>query len=185
MKTHAASFVHKSAIQTELSQKMSMFYQEVCTKQNVKVPLYENVFWTVYFIMKNFISNHKLLPMLDMDENVYEYEHMKYFDHRSPASQREIFISVGETVKSSVVEQAKKAQAFGLLTDEVSDIRVTEHLMTFIQFFYQNSGRVVTSFLSCQNILEDFASANAQAISELIVESVKSSGLEFEKFTGF
>lgn len=184
MKTHAASFVHKSAIQTELSQKMSMFYQEVCTKQNAEVSLYEKVFWTVYFIMKNFISNHKLLPMLDMVENVYEYEHMKYFDHRSPASQREIFISVGETVKSSVVEQAKKAQAFGLLTDEVSDISVTEHLMT-IQFFYQHSGRVVTSFLSCQNILEDFASSNAQAISELIVESVKSSGLEVEKFTGF
>ena len=135
--------------------------------------------------MKNFISNHKLLPMLDMVENVYEYEHMKYFDHRSPASQREILISVGETVKSLVVEQAKKAQALGLLTDEVSDISMTEHLMTFIQFFYQNSGRVVTSFLSCQNILEDFASANAQAISELIVESVKSSGLEVEKFTGF
>ena len=84
LKTHAASFVHKSAIQTELSQKMSMFHQEVCTKQNVEVSLYEKVFWTVYFIMKNFISNHKLLPMLDMVENVYEYEHMKYLitDHQ-------------------------------------------------------------------------------------------------------
>ena len=135
--------------------------------------------------MKNFIANHKLLPMLDLVEHVYEYENLKYFDHRSPALQREIFIAVGEAVKSSVLEQAKQAQAYGLLTDEVSDISVTEHLMTFIQFFNQSSGTVATAFLSCQNILEGFESANAEAISELLLQSIKDCGLDIEKFTGF
>ena len=32
LKGHASSSVHKSAIQTELVQKMSIFHQEVCKK---------------------------------------------------------------------------------------------------------------------------------------------------------
>ena len=185
LKGHASSSVHKSAIQTELVQKMSIFHQEVCKKDLIEVSLYEKVFWTAYFLMKNFIANRKLLPLLNLIENVYEYENLKYFQHTSAGAQREIFITLGETVKDLVVTQAKKADAFGLLTDEVSDISVTEHLITFIQFFDRDAGKVTTSFLACQDILENFSSANAQAISNLLVESINSSGLDINKLTGF
>ena len=127
--------------------------------------------------MKNFTAN--------LIENVYEYENLKYFQHTSAGAQREIFITLGETVKDLVVTQAKKADAFGLLTDEVSDISVTEHLITFIQFFDRDAGKVTTSFLSCQDIVENFSSANTHAISNLLVESINSSGLDINKLTGF
>ena len=185
LKTHSLSYVHKSAIQTELSQKTSVFHKDVCTKAKVEVSLYEKVFWTVYFLMKSFISNNKLQPMLDHIEKVYDYNDLKFFDHKSAEVQREIFLTLGQTVKDLMIQQAKNASAYGLLTDEVSDISVTEHLITFIQFFDDKSEKVVTSFLSCQNILEDFASANAEAISKLILDSINSSGLEVTKFTGF
>lgn len=172
LKGHASSGVHKAALQTELVQKMSVFHSEICNKELVEVSLYEKVFWTAYFLMKNFVSNRKLLPLLDMIENVYDYENLKYFQHKSAGSQREIFLTLGDTVRESVVEKVNKVQAFGLLTDEVSDISVTEHLISFIQFFDEESGRVQTSFLSCQNILENFSSANAEAISDLLLESL-------------
>lgn len=185
LKVHAASQMHKSAIETEMVQKLSIFHTEVCHKKNVESSLYEKVFSTVYFLMKNFVSNRKLLPLLDMIENVFEYENLRFFNHKSAGSQRDFFLLLGDTVKDSVIEKAHKAQAYGLLTDEVSDISVTEHLITFIQYFDQELGSVQTSFLSCQNIFEHYSSANAKAISDLLLESINTSGLDLGKFTGF
>ena len=91
LKTHSLSYVHKSAIQTELSQKTSVFHKDVCTKAKVEVSLYEKVFWTVYFLMKSFISNNKLQPMLDHIEKVYDYNDLKFFDHKSAESKEKSF----------------------------------------------------------------------------------------------
>ena len=46
---------------------------------------------------------------------------------------------------------------FSLLSDEVSDIAVTEQLVTFVQ--YVSDAQVQTKFLSVQNLLEHHSSA--------------------------
>lgn len=89
LKVHASSHMHKSAIETEMVHKLSVFHTEVCKKANVESSLYEKVFSTVYFLLKNFVSNRKLVPLLDMVENVFDYKDLKYFTHKSAGSQRE------------------------------------------------------------------------------------------------
>ena len=88
-------------------------------------------------------------------------------------------------MKQKVVEEVRQCKAFGLLTDEVADISVTENLITFIQFFSSHTQEVETRFLSCQNILEEFSSANAEAISSLLFKELKSNGLDVASLTGF
>lgn len=185
LKSHSISNIHKSAIETEMVHKMSVFHTEICHKKNVDTSLYEKVFSTAYFLMKNFMPIRKLTSMLSMIETVYDYQNLKYFDHNSVGSQREFFLILGKAVKERVVEKVKKCGAFGILTDEASDISVTEQLITFVQYFDQESGNVHTSYLSCQDILEKASSANAQTISNLLVDTVQSSGLDIKKMTGF
>ena len=83
------------------------------------------------------------------------------------------------------MEKVKKSAAFSLLSEEASDISVTEQLITFVQYFDQGTGNVHVSYLSYQDVLEKYSSANAQAISDLLVDTVESSGLDIKKMTGF
>lgn len=144
LKSHEMSSVHKAAIETELVQKMSVFHTEICQKDKVELSVYEQVFSTVYFIMKNFIANRILIPVLSFVENTFDCSNLRFFNHKSKGSQQEIFLTVGETINTSLIEKVKKASTFGILTDEVSDISVTENLVTFIQFFYYETRSVQT-----------------------------------------
>ena len=93
LKGHSSSDTHKAAIETEMVHKQSFFHKEVCQKKNVETSLYEKVFSTAYFLMKNFMPVRKLLPVLSMIENVYDYQNLKYFDHKSVGSQR-VFLNI-------------------------------------------------------------------------------------------
>ena len=80
----------------------------------------------------------------------------------------------------------KTAAAFGVLTDEVADISVTENLVTFIQFYDFGTKQVATHFLSCQNVLSEFEHANAEAIATLLLKELEENdGLNLERLTGF
>ncbi|CAG2239554.1 unnamed protein product [Mytilus edulis] len=146
-------------------QKVSYFHQEVTKKSEVETSVLEGVFSTAYYLMKSFIANRQLLPLLNFIEKIFMLEDLKYFNHRSAECQSEIFYDFGETMKKSLLSDVKKSPAFGILTDEVCDISVTENLMTFIQYYNSTSESVCTQFLSCQNILSEFSSANADAIT--------------------
>ncbi|XP_060605039.1 E3 SUMO-protein ligase KIAA1586-like [Ruditapes philippinarum] len=88
-------------------------------------------------------------------------------------------------MKSNLLSKVRAASVFGLLTDEVSDVSVAENLVTFIQFFCEDTGSVETHFLACQNILTFFESANSEAISALIIDGlVKHCGLSLSSVTG-
>lgn len=57
---------------------------------------------------------------------------LKFFQHRSGGSVREMFILMGNVVKSEVLKKAQQASFFGLLIDEVMDIAEREQLISFI-----------------------------------------------------
>ena len=116
--------------------------------------------------MKSFISNRQFIPLLNFIQNVFECSEMKYFDHRGQGSQRDVFLFLGEAVKQQLLTKVKTVDSHGLLVDEVSDISVSEHLISFIQYYDHETRQVQTSFLACQSILEEYESADAAAITE-------------------
>ena len=63
---------------------------------------------------------------------------MKFFEHCSRGSVREMFILMAEMVKSEVVKNAQKASFMGLLINEVMDIAQREILESFIRYVDQD-----------------------------------------------
>ncbi|XP_060575685.1 zinc finger protein 862-like isoform X2 [Ruditapes philippinarum] len=183
--THKNSKVHRAALENELVQKVSCFHHEFTKKSEHDYMYLQRAFSVAYFLMKNFIANAKFEPLLKFIENTCGDDTLKYFHHSSGGSRQEIFMTIGETVMSNVVDDVKNAETFGILTDEVADISVTENLVTFIQYYSKSSKQVETKFLSCQNILEKFQSANAMAIKSLLVSDISEKGLDIKKLTGF
>ena len=185
LKTHCSSEIHAEAQKTELLQKASYFHHQITKKDEVKDSVLEQAFSTAYFLMKSFIANRQFVPLLVFIEKIFD-DSLKFFDHRSAGCQDEIFKLLGETVKTELLEKVKNAAAFGVLTDEVADISVTENLMTFIQFYDSDTKQVVTSFLSCQNVLSEFERANAEAIATLLLKELEENdSLDMTRFTGF
>ena len=83
------------------------------------------VFYSIYWLAKEGIANKKAASLFTLLEKLGVND-LKYFDHRSPASVREMFCTLGCAVKENVVKRAKTAGCFGLLEDDESDISVME-----------------------------------------------------------
>ena len=58
-------------------------------------------------------------------------------------------------MKNSIVQEVKKSGFFGLLIDEVTDIAVTEQLITFVHFWNATSSNVEIKFLSANDLLAE------------------------------
>ena len=176
--------MHSSAIHTDLLQRMSVFHQNYVEKNEVHTTVLQNVFATAFFLMKEFIANRKLIPLISFMEKVLGISQLKHFSHRFQGSVREIYLSLGDAVKQTLLKKVRKATSFGLLMDEVTDITVSSQLIPFIQFWDQENSSVTTTFLSSQNALEDFASCNSEAITELVKKDLATCNLDISKLMG-
>jgi len=109
-----ASTVHSSAIHTDLLQRMSVFHQNYVEKNEVQTTVLQNVFATAFFLMKEFIANRKLIPLISFMEKVLGISQLKHFSHRFQGSVTEIYLSLGDAVKQTLLKKARKATSFGL-----------------------------------------------------------------------
>ena len=103
------------------------------------------VFTAAYWLMKEELPNHKIKSLLQLLEWVGMSD-LKHFLHRSQGALREVFLAIGKTVQDTFLCKLKKAAHFGLLADDLTDISVTEQMISFAQF-YDKSGGVVESGL--------------------------------------
>ena len=87
------------------------------------------------------MANAKFLSLLNL-LCVVGVDKMQYFNHKSPGAVREMFLHIGSVLKNSIVQEVKKSGFFRLLIDEVTDIAVTEQLITFVQFWNATSSNV-------------------------------------------
>ena len=128
----------------------------------------EDAFAGDYFSGKEHVTNRKFLHLIKFAEDTLEVNQLKYFNHRSKRSIREIFLVLGETLKQEIVNSVQKVQSFGLTVDEVTDIVVESQMLSFIQFVSPVTSCVKITFLSAPNVLEKFASADSDALASLV-----------------
>lgn len=122
--------------------------------------------------------------MIDFMEKVIGVSDLKHFLHRSEGSLKEIFLTIGLTIKKSITDKIKKGKSYGILTDEVTDISVFSQLVTFIQFWDSENQTLETVFFSANNVLENFESCDANSIKEIIKTDIEQSGLDIGKMYG-
>ena len=103
------------------------------------------------------MANAKFLSLLNL-LRVVGVDKMQYFNHKSPGAVREMFLHIGSVLKNSIVQEVKKSGFFRLLIDEVTDIAVTEQLITFVQFWNATSSNVEIKFLSANDLLAESGS---------------------------
>ena len=180
---HGQSRKHSAAISCEMMNRVSVFQKELDERQKVNDSVLFKVFYSIYWLAKEGIANKKAAGLLSLLEKLGVND-LKYFDHRSPASVREMFSTLGCAVKENVVTRAKTAGCFGLLVNDVSDISVMEQMITFIQFYDKDSSEVTVEFLSVDNLLEKHDSANAVAMFHTIQSNLQACTLATDKLIG-
>lgn len=81
---------------------------------------------------------------------------------------------IGEAIRENVVEKIRKSRAFGLLTDEATDISNTAQLITFAKYYNVEIGDAETRFVGLSDLLADSedTSANSQSIFNSLVTLV-------------
>lgn len=104
---------------------------------------------------------------------------MKYFSYKGEETLRDIFITIGEVIQDTIIQQATQAGCYGILMDEVSDISVLELLVTFIQ--YVHDGEVKTNVLFVEDLLKASSSADANTIYTVATTKLLSLKLELNK----
>ena len=180
---HEQSQKHLAAISCEMMNRVSVFQKELDERQKVNDSVLFKEFYSLYSLAKEGIANKKAAGFLTLLEKLGVND-LKYFDHRSPASVREMFSTQGCAMKENVVTRAKTAGCFGLLVDDVSDISVMEQMITFIQFYDKDSSEVTVEFLSVDNLLEKHDSANAVAMFHTIQSNLQACTLSTDKLIG-
>ena len=180
---HSTSQQHKAAVTAELLSRVSVFQREFEEREKSKEDVYFNAFLALYWIAKEEIANTKFTSLLEVVEKM-GLSNMKFFEHRSGASVREMFILMGEMVKSEVVKKAQQASFMGLLIDEVMDIAQREQLVSFIRYVDQDTYEVKTDFLAVNDILESSTSANAETIKSVVVRQLSDCDLDINKLSG-
>ena len=177
---HGQSRKHSPAILCEMMNRVSVFQKELDERQKVNDSVLFKLFYSIYWLAKEGIANKKAASLLNLLEKLGVND-LTYFDHRSPASVREMFSTLGCAVKENVVTRAKTAGCFGLLVDDMSDISVMEQMITFIQFCDKDSSEVTVEFLSVDNLLEKYDSANAVAMFHTIQSNLQACTLSTDK----
>lgn len=177
LKVHHDSDRHHKAVSQELLQRTSVFHKEVVGWQKTAKDVLEKAFLVAYFLAKEHIANRMFLNLIKFAEDSLVVNQLKYFNHRSEASIREIFLVLAETIKEEIVRSAQKVQSYGLMVDEVTDISVQSQMLTFIQFVSSVTSCMEIAFLPVQNVLEEYASANADALTSLIKDELQQWGL--------
>lgn len=81
-------------------------------------------------------------------------------------------LTIGNILKESILCQVRKARAYGLMIDEVTDIAVVEQLVMFVQYWDSESKGTETKFLGVRNLLESSDSADAATITKNVLDEL-------------
>ena len=162
---------------------VSVFQKEFEEREKSKKDVYFNAFLALDWKAKVEIANTKFTSLLELVEKM-GLTNLRFFEHRSGGSVREMFILMGEMVESEVVKKAQQASYVGLLIDGVMDIAQREQLLSFIRYVDPDTNEVKTDFLAVSDILESSSSANAETIKSVVVKQLSDCDLDINKLSG-
>ena len=88
---HIKTEMHRNAIRDEMLQRISVFHKDTEERKLTENIVLEEVFYSIYYyLIKEEISNEKLLSLLDLME-LLGVDNLKYFQTRSRSTLREMF----------------------------------------------------------------------------------------------
>ncbi|EDO30340.1 predicted protein, partial [Nematostella vectensis] len=117
LEDHAQSQQHKAAVEAELLSRVSSFEVAIKEIQSSKDEVYYKTFLAMYWLAKEEMPNKKFTSLLSVLEQL-GLDNIKYFQHRSAGSVREMFLLIGSVLKEQLTTNLSLANCFGILSDE-------------------------------------------------------------------
>ena len=180
---HASTDQHFAAVEAELMNWVSTFQKQIDRREQVKDELYYNVFLSMYWIAKEELPNCKSVRLIEL-LRLLKLPDIQYFNHNSAGSVREMFLILGEIVREQVLQKVGKTNFFSILCDEACDVSNKEQLISFMQYVDYDSGKADVKFLAVDDVLEQFQSANADAILGILTKQIEEAGLDKRRLAG-
>ena len=112
-------------------------------------------------IRENSFKHNKKKPGLSA--NRLSNNWAQYFKHRSEYSVREIYLTIGQTIKEMILEQVREAGIYGLFADDATDIEVIEQMVTFVSYIDPLPSQWEVKFLFIEDVLDDPEAEGANA----------------------
>ena len=167
---HANSDQHLAAVEAELMNRVSTFQKQIDKREEIKEDMYHNVFLSLYWIAQEELPNCKFVRLIEL-LRLLKLSDIQYFKQKSAGSIRQMFLILGETIRDHVRQKVSDS-FFSILCDEVCDISNKEQLISFIQYVDQHSGKPDVKFLAISDVLEEYTSANADAIKGMLMKQM-------------
>ena len=183
VKEHMACTKHQTTVKNELLNRVSCFQKQVDEKESSKVVVLQEAFHAVYWLAKESIANRKITSLLDLME-LLGLEELKYFTHRSRGSLREMFLTIGNTVRDQICGKVQEQSFYGLLVDDMTDVSNEEQMLAFVQYFDVELGRLECKFLFTANVLEESTSADATTLHGVITNQLQALKIPLKNLRG-
>ena len=168
---HSKGKQHRSAVQAEMAERVSVFHRQVEERELVKDEVLYNAFVALYWLAKESVANKKFFSLLNLF-CVTGLKKMEFFPYKSQSTIREMALTIGNILKESILCQVRKAPAYGLMIDEVTDIAVLEQLVMFVQYWDNESKGTETKFPGVRNLLESSDSAESATITKNVLDEL-------------
>ena len=131
----AARTMHGDAIQSELLLASSYFVRREKEIEDQRDGVLTKVLYSIYWLCKEEVAHSKLNSI-----EILGLADIKDFTKRSNTVLKELVVTLGDQLTEDIIQEIKKSNVYGLLTDEVMDLSNTLQLVTFIKYFDQNLG---------------------------------------------
>ena len=123
--------MHWDAIQRQLLLMSSYFVRREKEIEDQRGSVLTKVLYSIYWLCKEEVAHSKLNPMLKLLE-IIRFSDIKDFKKRSNTVLKELVLTLGDQLTKDNIQEIKKSNAYGLLTDEVTDLSNTLQLVIFI-----------------------------------------------------
>lgn len=180
--THRDAKDHTSSRTQELLQRVSIFHEEYEKTVTTRYDVIHKAFCSAFFLAQQNIANAKYVPLLEFLDGV-GVDEISTFKHRSQGSIREIFLTIGATIKEMVLDRVQ-GESYGLLVDDMTDNASLEQMLAFIQYYDSVKEEADVAYLGLKDVLKDHDSANATALFNVLTELIKENDLDIEKLKG-
>ncbi|XP_038677954.1 zinc finger protein 862-like [Scyliorhinus canicula] len=174
LQVHAESQQHAAAVHAELTGRMSE--REMAEKEKEEGAALHALFLAAYWLAREDLPTAKLLSVLRLlaEAGLKGATHFRRSD-----TLQEVFLSLGQVIRSRLVSRVKQAGCYGLLSDQVTasvgaDVEDSAALMAFVQYVDPKTAEVLTNFLFVQAVRRrpesDFPEELAGLISRTVAQ---------------
>ena len=151
LRKHLASENHKEAMMTMRMQRSSTIHRaHQDREQHLELTIAQRI-KTVYWIVKQKITNRKLEPLQNLLDDVGNNDRLRDFKHHSSTSCIEFINFISDFISDRITAAIREHRFWSTMVDESTDVTMFSQYITFARFV-DSVGSVQVKFLDIRRM---------------------------------